>query len=216
MKFNFDILSPIEFEELSKDIIEKKLSMEFKVFKIGKDGGIDLRNKDNGTICQCKHIKKYSDLKSNLKKEVEKIKKIKGLKKYYLIVSTELSPQNEDEIFDLLSDYINSSEQIISQKEIVSYLDDKENLEILKRNSKIWLTSYRVLELFEQKFMDFQVSSLYNLIQRDINYFVETKIFRECYEKIRNETAFNSRESLIGQLERDKIHSMEILGNNND
>lgn len=187
MKFNFDILSPIEFEELSKDIIEKKLSMEFKVFKIGKDGGIDLRNKDNGIICQCKHIKKYSDLKSNLKKEVDKIKKIKGLKKYYLIVSTELSPQNEDEIFDLLSDYINSSEQIISQKEIISYLDDKDNLEILKRNSKIWLTSYRVLELFEQKFMDFQVSSLYNLIQRDINYFVETKIFRECYEKIKNE-----------------------------
>ncbi|HOD13441.1 MAG TPA: bifunctional riboflavin kinase/FAD synthetase [Spirochaetota bacterium] len=44
----------------------------------------------------------------------------------------------------------------------------------------------------------------------------EDVITIEFYEKIRNETAFNSRESLIGQLERDKIHSMEILGNNND
>lgn len=35
---------------------------------MGKDGGIDLRNKENGIICQCKHIKKFSDLKSILKK----------------------------------------------------------------------------------------------------------------------------------------------------
>lgn len=38
---------------------------------MGKDGGIDLRNKENGIICQCKHIKKFSDLKSILKKELE-------------------------------------------------------------------------------------------------------------------------------------------------
>ena len=86
MKYNLDVLSPLEFEKLSKDIISKKLNLEFKSFKMGKDGGIDLRNKENGIICQCKHIKKFSDLKSILKKELEKVNKLKGIKKYYLIV----------------------------------------------------------------------------------------------------------------------------------
>lgn len=71
MIYNLDVLSPLEFEKLSKDIISKKLNLEFKSFKMGKDGEIDLRNKENGIICQCKHIKKFSDLKSILKKELE-------------------------------------------------------------------------------------------------------------------------------------------------
>lgn len=71
MKYNLDVLSPLKFEKLSNNIISKKLNLEFKNFKMGKDGGIDLRNKENGIICQCKHIKKFSDLKSILKKELE-------------------------------------------------------------------------------------------------------------------------------------------------
>lgn len=187
MKYNFNILSPIEFEELCKDIISDKLNMDFKSFKIGKDGGIDLRNRENGIICQCKHIKKFSDLKNTLKKEKEKIKTIKGLKKYYLMISTELTPKNEDEILELMKDYLKNSNQILSIKEIESILEQEEKIEILKRHSKLWLTSYKVLEIFQSKFMDFQVSTLYNEIKNEINYFVETKIFRECLEKIKRE-----------------------------
>lgn len=178
MKYNFDILSPIEFEELCKDIISDKLNMDFKSFKIGKDGGIDLRNRENGIICQCKHIKKFSDLKSTLKKEKEKLKSIRGLREYYLMVSTELTPKNEEEILELMEDYLKSSNQLLSIKEIESILEREEKIEILKRHSKLWLTSYRVLEIFQSKFMDFQVSTLYNEIKSEINYFVETKIYR--------------------------------------
>lgn len=77
MKYNLDVLSPLEFEELSRDFISKKFSMKFKIFKPGRDSGIDLRNKENSIICQCKYIQKFSDLKSNLKKEVEKLPNIK-------------------------------------------------------------------------------------------------------------------------------------------
>ena len=187
MKYNFDILSPIEFEELCKDIISDKLNMDFKSFKIGKDGGIDLRNRENGIICQCKHIKKFSDLKSTLKKEKEKLKSIRGLREYYLMVSTELTPKNEEEIIELMEDYLKSSNQLLSIKEIESILEREEKIEILKRHSKLWLTSYRVLEIFQSKFMDFQVSTLYNEIKSEINYFVETKIYRDCLEKIKRE-----------------------------
>lgn len=184
MKYNLDVLSPLEFEKLSKDIISKKLGIDFKIFKPGRDSGIDLRNKDEGIICQCKHIQKFSNLKSNLKKEVEKLSKINGLKKYYLIVSTKLTPANEDNIIKLFNNYITSSDQIISYNEIEQFLDEDENIEILKKNSKLWLTSYKVIELFEQKYIDFEVENLLNHITENMSYFVETGIFKECYEKL--------------------------------
>lgn len=187
MKYNLDVLSPLEFEKLSKDIISKKLNLEFKSFKMGKDGGIDLRNKENGIICQCKHIKKFSDLKSILKKELEKVNKLKGIKKYYLIVSTQLSPANEDTIIKIFNNYIKTSEQIISYNEIEDFLDDEENIEILKKNSKLWLTSYKIIELFEQKYMDFEIDNLFKNISSNMNYFVETDVFKRCYEKITND-----------------------------
>ena len=156
MKYNLDILSPLEFEKLSRDIISRKLGLEFKIFKPGKDSGIDLRNKENGIICQCKHIQKFSDLKSNLKKEVEKLPNINGLKTYYLIVSTKLTPANENTIIKMFDKYITSSEQIISYNEIEQFLDADKNIDILKKNSKLWLTSYKIIEMFEQKYIDFE------------------------------------------------------------
>ena len=187
MKYNLDILSPLEFEKLSRDIISKKLNMEFKIFKRGRDGGIDLRNKENGIICQCKHIQSFSNLKSNLKKETEKLSNIKGLKKYYLIISTQLTPSNEDAIIKMFDKYINSSEQIISYNEIEQFLDDDKNIDVLKKNSKLWLTSYKVIELFKEKYIDFEITNLLSHISTNMSYFVETGIFKECYEKLMND-----------------------------
>ena len=187
MKYNLDVLSPLEFEKLSRDFISKKLSMEFKIFKSGRDSGIDLRNKENGIICQCKHIQKFSDLKSNLKKEVEKLPNIKDLKKYYLIVSTKLTPANENAIIEMFDKYITSSEQIISYNEIEQFLDDDKNIDILKKNSKLWLTSYKIIEMFEQKYIDFEISNLLKHITTNMDYFVETGIFKECYKKLNDD-----------------------------
>lgn len=187
MRFNLNWLSPLEFENLSRDIISKKLNLEFKRFKSGKDGGIDLRNKDNGIVCQCKHIRKFSDLKSSLKKEVSKLAEIKDMKKYYLIVSTDLSPANEDEIMEIFGKYITSSEQIISYNEIEQFLEDDENIDILKKNTKLWLTSSKILEIINQKYVDFNVDSLMSYISSNISHFVETDVFRKGYDKLISE-----------------------------
>lgn len=187
MKFNLDILSPSDFERLSRDIISRKLGLEFKVFSDGKDGGVDLRNYENGIICQCKHYKNYSNLNANLKKELLKLQKIKDLKKYYLILSMKLTPENENEIIELFKDYKLSSEQIISYNEIEQFLEDEKNIDILRKNTKLWLTSYQIIELFSQRYIDFSNSILRNNINECIKYFVETETFRKCYEKINND-----------------------------
>lgn len=187
MKFNLDILSPSDFERLSRDIISRKLGLEFKVFSDGKDGGVDLRNYENGIICQCKHYKNYSNLNANLKKELQKLQKIKDLKKYYLFLSMKLTPENEKEIIELFKDYKLSSEQIISYNEIEQFLEDEKNIDILRKNTKLWLTSYQIIELFSQRYIDFSNSILRNNINECIKYFVETETFRKCYEKINND-----------------------------
>ena len=215
MNYNLDVLSPLEFEKLSRDIISKKLNMEFKRYKTGKDGGIDLRNNDNRIICQCKHIKKFSDLKSNLRKELKKIKNIKCMEKYYLIVSTQLSPENENTIITMFSDYIKSSEQIISYEDIEDFLDEPNNIEILKKNSKLWLTSYNIIELFNQKYIDFETTYLLNNISLNMKCFVETDVFKKCYEKVLNDKILIiSGSPGVGKSINSKMIVSKLIANN--
>ena len=39
-----ELLSPIDFEHLVRDLLSKDLSIELTTFAEGKDGGIDLRH----------------------------------------------------------------------------------------------------------------------------------------------------------------------------
>ncbi len=83
--YNFETLSPKDFELLTRDLLQKELSITLETFKSGKDSGIDLRySKDslNQLIVQCKHYKNSTlkDLYNALKIEAEKVKKIKSQK----------------------------------------------------------------------------------------------------------------------------------------
>ena len=58
--YTFQNLSPFDFEQLARDILEAKYKKEFESFTPGRDSGIDLRyfkNKDR-IIVQCKHYEK--------------------------------------------------------------------------------------------------------------------------------------------------------------
>ena len=41
--YNFHTLSPIDFENLVRDLLQVELSIRLESFKNGKDNGIDLR-----------------------------------------------------------------------------------------------------------------------------------------------------------------------------
>jgi len=43
--YDFLTLSPNEFENLTRDLLQKKLGVFIETFTTGKDGGIDLRKK---------------------------------------------------------------------------------------------------------------------------------------------------------------------------
>ena len=88
-KYNFDILSPFEFEELVRDLLQKHLNLFLESFGEGRDNGIDLRyayDKNKSLIIQCKRIKDFSQLKYNLQNiELKKVKKLNP-KRYIIVI----------------------------------------------------------------------------------------------------------------------------------
>lgn len=93
MEYNLRKLDPIEFEKLSKDIMNYyyKYKNSFIRGKVGQDGGIDLLSDDGKVLVQCKHYinSKYSNLKSTIQQEVN-TRDFKGIDKYFIVTSLEL------------------------------------------------------------------------------------------------------------------------------
>src|ERR1039457_2931992 len=111
---NYDFtnsLSPLDFELLSKDLLEAELGIQLENFSEGRDKGIDLRyapirgtgrtvfnlasfgvqEKPQELIVQCKRYSEFSDLKATLKnKELAKIQKLNPAR-YILTTSVSLS-----------------------------------------------------------------------------------------------------------------------------
>src|SRR5579871_1491756 len=163
---NYDFtsaLSSIDFERLCKDLLEADMGIRFEIFGEGRDRGIDLRYAPANVmpltstdilrrrlsgrpeiIVQCKRYSDYSDLKSILKrKELAKVSKLDP-RRYVLTTSVSLSPQQADEIKEILSPYIISTYDIYGRERLNGLLD--KHPEVEHRHLKLWLSSVGVLD----------------------------------------------------------------------
>ncbi len=128
MIYNYDFsrhLSDVQFEWLVRDILQIKLNIDLENFKDWKDWGIDIRyseNLEDKIIIQCKKYRNFSSLKSNLKKEVTKVKKLKWDFKYILVTSVWLSPKNKSDIIDIFDWIILNTRDILSEQDINNLL----------------------------------------------------------------------------------------------
>ena len=188
MSYNFENLSPIEFEELSIDLLQKYFSVpRIETFAPGKDWGIDGRFIDDSgkqNVIQCKHYKKLSDLKSNLIKEVKKIQeknKIKNPFNYILVTSLKLTPQNKEEIKKIIP-FLNREEDIFSGDDLNNLLKRYPGVE--KTHFKLWLKSSSVLEkIFNNDIFtrsEFERKS----IEKKMRLYVETESLESVYKKL--------------------------------
>jgi len=187
--YDFTNLSDVEFEKLCGDVLSRKLGMKLRYFAPGRDGGIDLVDdvENKNVVVQVKHYAKssYSSLLASLKKEVPKVKKLNP-KQYYICVSQQLTAPNVKEIYDLFDGYMEDTSNIITRDILVEFLDEDSNQDILRKNFKLWLLSDKLLkEIFNnQVFIDSEV--LLDDIDEDFNYFVQTKVFNEALEILKN------------------------------
>lgn len=185
--FNYRNLDDVEFEELCKDIMQRKLDIELRTFRKGVDGGIDLQDngKGNNIIVQVKHYinSRYSNLLNTLKKELEKVKKLNP-NQYYVCCALELTPAQTNEVYELFQDYMNSKANIIDLKYIDSFLQEEKNKDVVKKHFKLWLSASNILsEIYNQNiFIDCE--TLLADIEEESKLFVETNTYRKCISSI--------------------------------
>lgn len=151
MSYDFSKLNDREFEALGASIIERGYGMNVETFKSGKDGGVDGRfwiDNDEGVI-QCKHWLKtpYSTLISKLKDEEKaKVEKLSP-KRYIFVTSKELSRVNKQEIKAIFEPFILRDDDIWGYEDLNSFLEKKENFDVVERHYKLWINSSNVLKV---------------------------------------------------------------------
>lgn len=187
--YSLNNLNDYEFEILCKDIMQKILDEELRVYKPGRDGGIDVKTyKGNNVIIQVKHYSKsnFSNLKSTLKSELEKVK-ILNPKQYYICTSQELSPQNIEEIYNMFSEYMESGKNIKDGVEINEFLNLEENKDIVRKNYKLWLVSSNVLSLIYNQNIFIDSEELVNDIDKESSTYVDTSAYYNALDIIKKE-----------------------------
>lgn len=144
--YDFLVLSSYEFENISRDLLQKKLSVFIESFTTGRDGGIDLRCskvKGERAIAQAKRYSDYKSLFSHLKKEVVKVKEL-APDRYFLTTSVGLTPANKDTIVELFHPFIKDTADILGRDDLNNLLSLYKEIEL--KYYKLWLSSTTILE----------------------------------------------------------------------
>lgn len=181
--FDLGNLNDYEFENLCKDIMERKLQKDLYTFSKGVDSGIDICDiKSNPKIViQVKHYVKssFSSLRTSLKNEVDKVNKIEP-ESYYICTSRSLTRNNKKEIYDMFSGYMGDISNIIDEVEINAFLVKQENQDIIEKHYKLWLCASNVLSLVNNQNVFIDCSALMDDINESIRLFVKTQSYNEA------------------------------------
>ncbi|TAL17656.1 hypothetical protein EPN96_04900 [bacterium] len=147
--YTFSTLSPIDFENMVRDLIQSERSIRLESFKSGKDDGIDFRCSkcnDSILIVQAKHYSgtNFRRLLADLKiKEKPKIDKLKP-NKYLIATSVSLSPANKETIRSALFPHIKVTEDIYGREDLNNLLGLFPDIE--RQHFKLWLSGTSILE----------------------------------------------------------------------
>jgi hypothetical protein len=185
-EYDFLILSPSEFECLSRDLLQKKLSVFIESFTSGRDNGIDLRfttTKGKTTIIQAKRYKDYNSLVANLKKEIAKVKQLQP-HRYIVTTTVGLTPNQKNEIFTLFSPYILNTEDILGKDDLNNLLT--QNKEIEQQYYKLWLSSTNVLRRILRAKTYNQTSSFLKEITDTVKIYVQNNSFSKALDILKN------------------------------
>jgi broad-specificity NMP kinase len=150
MQYDFTTLDPHDFELLVRDILNKEKKLDLQSFKRGKDKGIDLRSSifqnPNNVVVQVKHyaLSGFDLMYTNLKKnEVPKVKKL-APRRYLVVTSVSLNPQQKDKILALFTPFMKNANDVLGKEDINKYLSKLRGIE--EKHYKLWMTSVPVMK----------------------------------------------------------------------
>jgi len=183
--YNFLNLSPPEFENLCRDLLQKELKVHIESFTEGKDGGIDLRfaKSGKGSIIQCKRFKDYKSVFANLKKEVGKVK-ILNPTSYIICLSVGLTPNQKKEIKTLFHPHIQDEFCVYGRDDINNLLGKYGDVET--NHYKLWLSSTNILQKIlhskvynQTQFEEDEINELAKIYVQNDSYFEGVDILKK-------------------------------------
>ncbi|HHQ4569028.1 TPA: AAA family ATPase, partial [Aeromonas hydrophila] len=181
-------LSPLDFEDLCRDIAQVETGLRFSAFGPGPDGGIDGRHSTGGgtIILQCKHYEKstFSSLKKTARKEAIKIKELSP-SRYLFFTSHSLTPRKSDELANILEDILASKNDILGKEDICASLNRNPTIE--KSHMKLWLSSTTVLERILHSGLEAFTNSTKSEILDELKVYVRNPSLDEAMEKLEKE-----------------------------
>jgi energy-coupling factor transporter ATP-binding protein EcfA2 len=181
--YNFQNLEPREFELLCRDLMQAYLSREYskpiylESFKEGKDGGIDFRGCFDSEllVLQVKRYQNFQDLKSQLKnKEIHKVKKL-APKRYILLTSLGLNPNDKNEILNIFTPYLQNTIDVFGQNDLNNLLVQFPEIE--KTHYKLYLSSINILEKIIHNAINYESKSKLQKIKDNAKYYVKHQNF---------------------------------------
>jgi len=176
--YDFHTISPIDFEELTRDLLQARDGIILQSFKTGRDGGVDLRFASDGEnrIVQCKHFRKsgYKTLLREVRKEVDKLKRIRPKPtRYVLSTSVELSNANKCELADVLG--VSDTADILGSNDFNNLLGLYPRIE--RAHYKLWLSSTTVLQRVLHNAEIMQSDFEFKRIRRRLPRFVQSHAY---------------------------------------
>ncbi|MFV8326960.1 hypothetical protein [Flavobacterium sp. ZS1P14] len=177
--YDFSTLNDRDLEELAIDILSTKLGLDFQSFKPGPDKGIDLRyatiNDENEIIVQVKHFLGSGIVALKSKLKTEELPKVIGLnpKRYIVITSLPLSPQDKESIKSTFSPYILSTQDILGKNDLNTFLRNNPNIE--EQHFKLWLSSSNIFKRILKNGVKARSEFHADKIKKQIKLFVPNK-----------------------------------------
>jgi hypothetical protein len=147
--YDFKQLSPADFEDLTRDLLQQEWGVRLEAFKSGRDQGIDLRYaaiRGQPVIIQCKHRvgSRASSLISELRiNEAPKVDRLNP-ERYVLVTSLPLNPADKEKIKSALHPHLRTTADILGADDVNNLLG--RHPEIETQHFKLWLSSTAVLE----------------------------------------------------------------------
>ena len=99
----------------------------------------------------------------------------------------ELTRENKKELYEILTPYMKEATNIIDGVEMNDFLEQEDNIDIVKKNYKLWINSTNVLSLINNKNVFIDCDELVYDIENHIKSFVETEGYVEAYNKLNKE-----------------------------
>lgn len=183
--YDFQQLSPHDFELLSRDLVQARDGIHLESFKAGRDQGIDFRYAKGAAnlIVQAKHYAGtgLAGLLRELRKEAEKAKKLNP-DRYILTTSVGLTPQNKTEIMEIFGGLVAEPGDIVGRDDINGLLE--QHTDVHQRHHKLWLTSRAVLDRVLHNAAMTQSDFDVERVRRDIARYVQNSGYPRAVEML--------------------------------